>query len=197
LGIVSARDTAAFVENVFLESLRSLAMSEIASLADANIRSQTYYIARTHGRCWHCGLSTRLLALAIPDGHETLDEDAQADADGGEPASNAWQPANANAFLFYVGHLTDRVLGRLNQLSPFFRLAHSPATLSSYWANHCEHCGTLLGDHELHCEPDGAFMPSSEAAAANIHLVRISEPFQAAAAGYAFEPEFFGFMRKN
>jgi hypothetical protein len=85
----------------------------------------------------------------------------------------------------------------LNQLSQFFRLAHSAATLSSYWANHCEHCGTLLGDHELHCEPDGAFTPSSEAAAANIHLLRIQEPFEAVAAGYAFEPEFFGFMRKS
>jgi hypothetical protein len=172
-------------------------MSEIPSLADANVRSKTYYVARTNVRCWQCGLSTRVLALAIPDGHETLDEDAQADADGGEPAPNAWQPANANAFLFYVGQLPDRVRDRLNRLSPWFRLAHSPATSSSYWANHCEHCGTLLGDHELHCEPDCAFMPSSEAAAANIHLLQIPERFQTAAAGYAIEPEFFGFMRKS
>jgi len=63
--------------------------------------------------------------------------------------------------------------------------------------HYCEHCGTLLGDHELHCEPEGAFMPSSEAAAANIHLLQIPEPFQAVAAGYTFEPEFFGFMRKS
>jgi hypothetical protein len=172
-------------------------MSEIPALADANVRSQAYYVARTQGRCWHCGLSTRLLALAIPDHHETLDGDTQADAGCGEPASNAWQPANANAFLFYVGHLPDGVQCRLIQLSPFFRLAHSPATLSSYWANHCEHCGTLLGDHELHCEPEGAFMPSSEAAAAHIQLLQVPEPFQAVAAGYALEPEFFGFMRKN
>jgi hypothetical protein len=172
-------------------------MSEIPSLADANVRSQTYYIARTNVRCWHCGVPTLLLALAIPDEHETLDEDPQADADGGESAPNAWQPANANAFLLYVERLPNRVQGRLNQLSQFFRLAHSAATSSSYWANHCEHCGTLLGDHELHCEPDGAFMPSSAAAAASIQLLQISEPFQAAAAGYALEPEFFGFMRKS
>ena len=44
---------------------------------------------------------------------------------------------------------------------------------------------------------DGAFMPSSEAAAANIHILQIQEPFQAVAAGYALEPEFFGFMRKS
>jgi hypothetical protein len=197
LAVASARDTAALFESAFSLPLRSFAMSEIPSLADANVRSQTYYVARTNVRCRHCGWSTRLLALAIPDNHETLDEDSQAEADCGEPASKAWQPANANAFLFYVERLPDHVQGRLNQLSQFFRLAHSAVTLSSYWANHCEHCGTLLGDHELHCEPDGAFMPSSAAAAANIQLLQIPEPFQAAAAGYALEPEFFGFMRKG
>ena len=172
-------------------------MSEIPSLADANVRSHTYYVARTKVRCWHCGLSTRLLALAMPHNHETLNGDTQPDADCGDPASDAWQRAAVNAMLFYVERLPDDVQDRLNRISPFFRLAHSTATLNSYWANHCEHCGTLLGDHELHCEPDGAFMPSSEATAANIQLQQIQEPFEAVAAGYAFEPEFFGFMRKS
>ena len=54
----------------------------------------------------------------------------------------------------------------------------------------------MLDDHELHCEP-GAFMASSEEAAANIELVRIPEPFAAVAAGYAMEPEFFARMRKS
>src|ERR1700730_12763120 len=111
-------------------------MSEIPSLADANVRSQTYYAARTKVRCWHCGASTGLLALAVPDDHETLHEGSPDDAGRGKPASDAWQPANANAFLFYVGSLPEGVQGRLNQLSPFFRLAHSAATSSSYWANH-------------------------------------------------------------
>jgi len=172
-------------------------MSEIAPLADANVRSETYYVARANVRCWHCGLSTRVLALAMPHGHETLDGDTRADADGGDAAPDAWQRAAVNAMLFYVESIPEDVQERLNRLSPFFRLAHSAATLNSYWANHCEHCGTLLGDHELHCEPDGAFMPSNEAAAANIQLQQIEEPFEAVAAGYAFEPEFFGFVRKS
>lgn len=172
-------------------------MSETPSLADANVRSPTYYVAHTHALCRHCGLSTRLLALAIPQDHETLDEDAQPDAGGRDPAPDTWQRVAVNAMLFYVERLPGGVKDRLNRISPFFRLAHSAATLNSYWANHCEHCGTLLGDHELHCEPDGAFMPASEAAAANIQLQQIQEPFEAVAAGYAFEPEFFGFMPKS
>ena len=172
-------------------------MSEIPSFADANVRSQTYYVARTNALCWHCGWSTGVLALAMPRNHETLEADTQGDADGGESASDAWQRAAVNAILFYVARLPDDVRRRLNRISPFFRLAHSAATVNRYWANHCEHCGSLLGDHELHCEPGGAFMPSSEAAAADIRLLEIEEPCAAAAAGYSVEPEFFGLMRKG
>ena len=174
-------------------------MSGIRPPVDPNVRSPTYYVARTSVRCWHCGSSTRLLALAMPHGHETLDTDADTDAvvDRVEPVSEAWQRTGIGAFLFYVEHLSDVVQDRLHQLSSHFRLAHSVVTLSSYWANHCEHCGILLGDHELHCEPDGAFVPTSETAAANIQLVQIEEPFEAVAAGYSYEPEFFRFMRKS
>lgn len=170
-------------------------MSQIPPLPGANVRSPSYFVARTSVRCPHCGLPTRLLALALPHDHETLDEDAQ-DEGGAERPPEAWQRAGVNAFLFYVEDLPNGVRERLNQLSRLFRPAHSAATLNTYWTNHCEHCGRPLDDHELHCEP-GAFMASSEAAAATIELVSIPEPFAAVAAGYAMEPEFFACMRKS
>ena len=168
-------------------------MSQIPPLAGANVRSHSYFVARTRVRCPHCGLPTRLLAVAVPHDHETLHEDAE---DGAEPSAEVWQRASTNAFLFYVHHLPDGVRDRLYRLSHCFRPAHCAATLNSHWINHCEHCGTPLGDHELHCEP-GVFMATSEAAAANIELVRIQEPFAAVAAGYAVDPEFFAFMRRS
>lgn len=149
-------------------------------LPEANLRSPTYFVARTKAKCWHCGLSTRLLALAVPRTHETLDGD--------------WQRANVDAFLFYVEQLSHDVQLRLRQIAPGFRPAQSEATQSSYWANHCEHCGELLEDHELHCEPEGAFVPSSEAAATQIHLLRIPEPIEAVMAGYSPDPAFFGLL---
>ena len=195
-------------------------MREFQSLLDANVRSRTYYVARTSARCWRCGSSTRVLALAVPNSHETLSQtdaderaagDARGDegngsegdggteADGGKGAATAgmWQRADLNAFVFYVERLPDNAQSRLVRLSPSFRLAHSAVTLSDYWANHCEHCGTLLDDHELHCKPDGGFMPSSAAAAARIVLFGIQEPLEVLAGGYALEPEFFGRMRKS
>ena len=165
-------------------------MSTVEELPQANVRSQTYYVARADAPCSRCGVPTRMLALALPHGHETLDGDSPQSPDG-------WQRANFTAFVFYVEHLPESVQIQLNHLSPHFRLGHSSATLCSYWANHCEHCGVLLEDHELHCEPDGAFLPLSEAAAAGIALSQIHEPFEGVAAGYAFEPEFFRFMRMS
>jgi hypothetical protein len=153
-----------------------------------NVRSSNYYIAHTDTRCWHCGRSTPALALVLPEDHETLDaEDA---------GLIEWQSAGANAILFYVLHLPHAVQARVSQLCPTFRMAHSAATANSYWANHCVQCGSLLGDHELHCEPDGGFMPCSAAEAARIRLFRMDDAFEATAAGYALEPEFFEFMRK-
>jgi hypothetical protein len=191
-------------------------MSATPSFPDANVRSQTYYVALTSVRCPHCGRSTRLLALAMPRDHETLhagvhddasdrDADAKGDADElreestgdrcEESAPEVWQRAGGNALLFYVEGLPGVVQRRLQQLSRFFYLAYDPVAMNSYWANHCEHCGRLLADHELHCEPEGAFMPANETAAQDIQLLRFQEPFAAAALGYACEPEFFASMR--
>jgi hypothetical protein len=165
-------------------------MSATPIFPGANVRSQTYYVARSSLRCLHCRLSTASLALALPQGHETLHA-------GDESVADVWQRANVNALLFYVEGLPGAVQRRLQQLSRFFRPAYDPGAMNSYWANHCEHCCSLMGDHELHCEPDGAFMPSSEAAAKSIQLQQFQEPFAAAAVGYACEPEFFTSMSKG
>jgi hypothetical protein len=139
-----------------------------------------------------------LLALAVPPVHETLDpgsSDDERDSRGVPPDS--WQPTGANAFLFYVHQLSDDVQSRLRELSSHFLLARGAATQSIYWANRCEHCGRLLSDHEVHCEPEGAFAPSSESAAANIELIHVNSSFLAAVSGYSLEPEFLRFMRKS
>ena len=170
-------------------------MSASQSLV-ANVRSPSYFVARTRGRCRNCGLDTRLLALALPPNHETLDPETQSEASE-TPSSDAWQQTSVSAFLFYIEYLPVDIQQRLAQLSDCFRLAPLPTTSTSYWVNHCEHCHVLLDDDELHCEPDVAFMPSSAAAAAGIELLHIHEPFEAQVAGYASEPEFFRCMRMS
>jgi hypothetical protein len=171
-------------------------MSATSLFPDANVRSQSYYVARTCTRCPQCGLSTRLLALAIPQGHETLHAGTDDELCDGS-AQDLWQRADVNALLFYIEGLPGAVQSRLQRLSSFFHPAYDPAAMNSYWANHCEQCGNLLGDHDLHCEPEGAFMPTSDAAAKAVQLLRFDEPFAAAAVGYACEPQFFTSMNKG
>lgn len=170
-------------------------MPTTESFAEANLRSPTYYLARTNAGCWHCGLSTRLLALAVPSTHETLDGEASPEGAGSDDiAASAWQLADVDAFLFYVERLSRDVQRHLQQVAPGFRPAQSATTHSVYWANHCEHCGALLDDHELHCEPEGAFMPTNEAAATQIQLLQVLEPIEAVAAGYSPDPAYFDLM---
>jgi hypothetical protein len=152
-----------------------------------DVLSRGYYVARTGAQCGHCGCITAVLALALPPNHETLDVDAE-DAD--------WQIAGANAFLFHVSDPSPFVRRRLLELSQTYRPIAKKGSSKLPWANHCKDCGSLLDDQELHCEP-GTFMPMNEADAANIELIHIDEMFEAAAAGYALDPEFFSSMRRR
>jgi hypothetical protein len=157
-----------------------------------NIRSGRYFIARTVATCWCCRASTRLIALALPPEHETLAMDAGAETE--ELAQDSWEEASCSAFLFYIEYLPHDVQKRLGKVSSSYRFAFSKAASGSYWANHCERCGTLLDDHDLFCEPGGAFLPTNHSSAAAIELLRIDDPIEAAAAGYVFEPPFFASM---
>jgi hypothetical protein len=156
-----------------------------------NVRSKDYLIARTAGPCAHCGVRTPLVALVLPPSHETLSL-AKDDEDG--PLPDSWDQVPWSAFLFYVGYLPDGVQRSVQAFSKTYRPAVSLAAQGSYWANHCEHCGLLQEDHDLFCEPEGAFLPVDAASASAIELTGIDEPFAAAAAGYACEPEYLEHM---
>lgn len=148
-----------------------------------NVRSPMYYLMRSRATCWYCGRSASVSALAVPPSHETWDLE--------------WQHANAWACLFYVNQLPAGVQARLAGASRCFRLMGTEGTWNSYWANHCEHCGAWFTDHDLHCEPGGAFVPETRTAAALIKLELLDERFEAMAAGYSFESEFFACMRRS
>ncbi len=195
--------------------------------AGINVCSDRYFIAQTTGICPDCGLSTPLLAVVLPPGHEMLDDqDDQDDETLGDNAlgdnaaedgalpdapfggqvplghardsgipTDTWSIATEPAVLFYIEYLPDSVQHCLIALSPVYRIGGGDggggdAAPAPYWANHCGHCGALQDDHELFCEPGGAFLPLTAAAVASIHLLSIDEPIEAAAAGYAYQPQF-------
>jgi hypothetical protein len=153
-----------------------------------NVRSAAYFIASTEGGCTQCGETTRLLALALPGGHEVLDPDAAPEA------ADAWQPAPLPAVLFDVHCLAEPVRRELQHRSAAYRLSEDAAGGGARWSNHCEHCGAVQDEQALHGEPDVAFMPMSPEAAAAIRLDAIPEPLCAGASGYSADPAFFDCM---
>lgn len=150
-------------------------------LPDANIRSSSYLIAEMQARCPQCSRLCRVLALALPPKHETLEE--------GE-----WQKAGVNAFIFYIASLPPAISRHLLERCAEFHQACVTDPAQCTWANHCPHCARMLSDDELHCEP-GAFMPGDAHAAQAISLTHVQQPFSAIAGGYAPDPEFFASMR--
>lgn len=145
--------------------------------SSANFRSSGFYLAQCHALCAGCGQLSRVVALALPVGHQALVE-------------GRWQCAEANAFIFFIAELPGPIRRRLTRMAPLFSRKQGEGSRNPYWANHCEHCGEVFSDDELHCEP-GAFMPMGSSEAQAIALDHLPEEFSADAAGYAFDPQFF------
>jgi hypothetical protein len=156
-----------------------MAIDPEEAFPSANVRAASYYIARTRMPCPHCGAVTPLTAVALPPVHETRD---------GE--SEEWQCVQGNAFLFHLQAVSVAVHARLCRTA-------SNLVFDSYWANSCEHCERILDDQQVHGEPGCGFTPQSGDEAAGIVLTEVSEPFEACAAGYSLEPEFFAQMRRG
>jgi hypothetical protein len=154
---------------------------------DFNVRSaHGYYIAESVAICGRCSAVTRVFAVALPSEHEAIALDPGADRDAA--AQDTWEAAGFGALLFYVERLSEAVQRRLTKFAPGLRFSYSAPLQSAYWANHCDRCDLLLEDHELFCEPEGAFLPMH--GAEELRLSRIDEPFEALAVGYVCDPTF-------
>jgi hypothetical protein len=159
-------------------------------LQDPNFRSVYHYVAQLSVDCWWCGVTTRAVALVLPDGHEALD---QPDEQGVE----LWQAIAARALLFYIDKLSASAAANMCRLAPGLRRVASEETQASVWVNHCEHCGASLSDDELHCEPGDSFVPDTEARGANVRLFKIDEALEVSAGGCSMDPEFLSFARRS
>jgi hypothetical protein len=177
-----------------IEPIKGNEQLDFSGASNVNLRSARYLIASTLGRCGACRESTTLATLVLPAGHEAreLEEATPDDA----ASCDAWSVAAGCAFLFHVEYLPPDPQRHLQALAPSYRLGSLSNAAEPTWANHCERCGALQDDHELFCEPEGAFVPTTAAAAQRIYLLPIDEIIEATAGGYAFQPQFYEFMVK-
>jgi len=168
-------------------------------IGEFNVRAPRFLLGSSVDRCGRCGALTPVFALALPAGHGVCwpdeDEDGADAAAGADPSLGPWEVCDGVALLFHVERLSAGVESQLLRFAPSLRLvadAVDPGP-NHCWANHCGHCQAVLDDHDLFCEPEGAFLPISVAAAERIHFMAIETAFEGFAAGYAYEPAFFAF----
>ncbi len=149
---------------------------------ETNIRSAAYLLVQSVAVCGRCLQPTSAFSLGLLPGYERL-------------VDERWESVDAGVLLFYVDYLPPEVILVAQELSLHFWLDYSAPTATEYWVNHCQNCGELLEDHELHCEPGGAFLPLGPRDAEKILLVEIRESFSAWVRGCSDELLFFASMQ--
>lgn len=156
---------------------------------DIHIRSSCYFIAQSTKLCWKCGEHTSVFGFILPSGHEALESDEEDDG------RDVWYRYNEPTAVHYVTDLLPAVAARIRAFSQDYRVDFSKTTQSSYWMNHCEHCGMKQGDFEMYCEPQGAFFPMDRRTASQIVLHEFVEPFGCNGSTSYGDHLFFKYMR--
>lgn len=143
----------------------------LPTVPEIEIRSHSYSIAQTETACWKCNELTRVYGFVLPVGHQTVEQDEEGAAEW------YWYEHDSSAMVLYVTDLSPIAVARLKDITLHYYVDFSKTTSSSYWMNHCEHCGMKQGDFAMYCEPGGAFFPMDEKAASRITLQAVHEPF--------------------
>ncbi|MEO7977662.1 DUF5710 domain-containing protein [Flavobacterium sp.] len=107
-------------------------------------------IALNSSDCYKCANKTAVISLASNNFYH-LGTD--------ENDSEKWFRADGLSFFSMAVFIENELAHKINRLFPNYKIAYSKTAESSYWANHCDHCGALQGDFFLHSEPGGAFFP--------------------------------------
>jgi hypothetical protein len=149
---------------------------------ETNVRSAAYLLVQSVAVCGRCLQPTSAFSLGLLPGHE-------------RQVDGKWESVDAGVLLFYVDYLPPEVILVAQELSRHFRLDYSTPTGTEHWMNHCENCGEVLEDHDLHCEPGGAFLPLDPRDAERILLVEVRESFSARVRGCSDDLPFFTSMQ--
>lgn len=140
---------------------------------DCGIRARSFTVAESSKACWKCARPTSVYAIALPPSHSTCEI-----IEIGEDDINVWMVHDVPAIIAYLDAIIEPSPEKLREIAPHYFPDFSKTTESSYWMNHCEHCGMKQGDFELHHEPAGAFFPMDAKAAANINYHQMSGSFR-------------------
>jgi hypothetical protein len=134
------------------------------------LRADRFGVLQGEQGCHRCGAITRVSGLIVP-GYEDRD-------DPGEE----WTRVHESSLLSYVTAIDAAALAEWQRMAPWIEFRRSGTAEMSYYANVCEHCGALQGDHYL-TEAGEVFFPANEEAFLTLPVVWCDIPLRADAGG--------------
>lgn len=146
------------------------------------IVSDSYIIMQARKSCWSCGALLSVYGFMLPPMHKEL---RLVRGDRGGHWHELIEEPDYPALISQITRLEPSVARRMGQRTEHYRPGRSETLQSTYWVNHCEHCGQKQGDFHLYHEPGGAFDVTDTVSAEGIRLEHIREPFACdGSAGY-------------
>lgn len=128
-------------------------------------RADRFAILTGDHRCYQCKANTRVSAIGLA-GYEERDQE---DGD--------YTQVDDAVLLTGVTALNARAADEVARLAPCMRLAHSKTAGVAYLANHCEHCGAMIGAWFI-TKPDEAFFPTSLEDSKKLLVAWIDQPIE-------------------
>lgn len=117
------------------------------------------YVAEGEKECFACKKKTPVIALAT--NYYVMDEDYA-----------IFQSEDSFQLISYVDFISSNVTMYLKERFNFF-VDYSNHTKSTYYSNHCKHCGRLQGDFFVHSDVGSPFLFYSEEDAKKIRMHEI------------------------
>lgn len=117
-----------------------------------------FYIVQSKHDCYKCNKPSLVVTLAASG--------CYGDEEGNSEES---------VIFSYVTDVPDWLRILLEDEYPCYFFDWSHTAGESYYINHCEHCGVILGDFFLHSKPDGAFFLQTPEDAITIDMVELKK----------------------
>ena len=121
-----------------------------------NFFASRYGLLLTQISCYQCKSTTPAAAVWTGDFQEHEDGEV---LDAGEAA-----------LLSYVRWLDETATALVRAHAPWMHLAATQMSGVAYWANHCQACGAIQGDHFVR-QVDGPYWPTNDAALSTLKFV--------------------------
>lgn len=130
-----------------------------------NYLAKRFAVLTGRHACYKCGRTTKVSAIGLA-GYDEWDNE-----------SDVSIPVDGALLLTQVTALNKGAAGPLAVHAPWLRLGHSSTADASYLANHCEHCGSLIGAWFI-SKPGEAFFPLSDEEAAQLTITWVEQSIQ-------------------